>query len=41
MKRIIAAALITMAASVAWAHSGGTDSFGCHYDRSTGIYHCH
>lgn len=22
-------------------HSGRTDSNGCHYDRSTGIYHCH
>lgn len=23
------------------AHSGGTDSFGCHVDHSTGIRHCH
>lgn len=22
-------------------HSGGTDEAGCHYDHSTGIYHCH
>ncbi|MDX9767831.1 MAG: YHYH domain-containing protein [Ectothiorhodospiraceae bacterium] len=23
------------------AHSGGTDKFGCHHDRKTGVYHCH
>lgn len=22
-------------------HSGGTDQCGCHYNRSTGKYHCH
>ena len=22
-------------------HSGGTDKCGCHYNRSTGEYHCH
>ena len=27
--------------SAAKAHSGRTDSAGCHYNRSTGIYHCH
>ncbi|MCG5263359.1 MULTISPECIES: YHYH domain-containing protein [Burkholderiaceae] len=24
-----------------WAHSGGTDSQGCHMDHKTGIRHCH
>ena len=23
------------------AHSGGTDKYGCHNNRSTGDYHCH
>ncbi|MBY0515390.1 MAG: YHYH domain-containing protein [Bacteriovoracaceae bacterium] len=23
------------------AHSGGTDSNGCHHDRKNGGYHCH
>ncbi|WP_352691759.1 YHYH domain-containing protein [Mesorhizobium sp. M0663] len=23
------------------AHSGGTDSNGCHHDTQTGGYHCH
>lgn len=41
MKRIIAVAIIAMTASVAWAHSGGTDSYGCHYNHKTGGYHCH
>lgn len=41
MKRIIAAALIAMSATVAWAHSGGTDAAGCHYNHKTGGYHCH
>ncbi|MGB5885601.1 MAG: YHYH domain-containing protein [Acinetobacter venetianus] len=22
-------------------HSGGTDKCGCHFNRSTGEYHCH
>lgn len=40
MKTIIAIA-ITLAASFAQAHSGGTDSAGCHTNRTTGVYHCH
>ena len=24
-----------------YAHSGGTDVFGCHYDTTNGSYHCH
>ncbi len=24
-----------------FAHSGGTDSAGCHMDHKTGVYHCH
>ena len=28
-------------ASYALAHSGGTNSKGCHTKRSTGEYHCH
>lgn len=23
------------------AHSGGTDQYGCHFDRRTGTRHCH
>ena len=43
MKRIIAALLAALAlsATVAWAHSGGTDASGCHYNHKTGVYHCH
>lgn len=22
-------------------HGGGTDKCGCHYNRKTGVYHCH
>lgn len=40
MKTIIAIA-ITLAASFAQAHSGGTDSAGCHRDHKSGGYHCH
>ncbi len=25
----------------AYAHSGGTDSSGCHLNHKTGVYHCH
>jgi hypothetical protein len=28
-------------AIAAWAHSGGTDSSGCHYNHKTGVYRCH
>lgn len=40
MKTIIAI-IITIAAGLAQAHSGGTDSKGCHHDHKTGGYHCH
>lgn len=29
------------AATIAFAHSGGTDSRGCHMNHKTGVYHCH
>jgi hypothetical protein len=39
---ILTTALLCLATvSVAMAHSGGTDKFGCHHDRKTGVYHCH
>ncbi len=41
MKRIIFAAIALILSTAALAHSGGTDSNGCHYDRKTGGYHCH
>lgn len=25
----------------AFSHSGGTNSFGCHVDSRTGLFHCH
>ena len=43
MKAFIAlGALVVLAsASLALAHPGRTDRFGCHHDRRTGDYHCH
>lgn len=40
MKTVIAALLVA-ASAVAFAHSGGTNSAGCHTDHKTGVYHCH
>ena len=40
MKTILAIAIF-LTAGFAQAHSGGTDSAGCHNDRKTGGYHCH
>lgn len=40
MKALIASALI-LVCGVALAHSGGTDSNGCHMDRKSGTSHCH
>ncbi|WP_428075481.1 YHYH domain-containing protein [Candidatus Avelusimicrobium luingense] len=33
--------IFTVAAISAYAHSGRTNQWGCHYDHRTGIYHCH
>jgi hypothetical protein len=42
MKKVIAIISLTLAFSLpAMAHSGGTDSNGCHTDHSTGTRHCH
>ncbi|NMQ29316.1 YHYH domain-containing protein [Candidatus Accumulibacter phosphatis] len=32
---------IAVVSGSAIAHSGGTDSKGCHTDHKTGGYHCH
>jgi hypothetical protein len=41
MKKVALALLAMMMASLVYAHSGGTDKLGCHYDHRTGVYHCH
>ncbi|AZO36325.1 MAG: YHYH domain-containing protein [Mesorhizobium sp.] len=44
MKVAILAALTSLAMFLsmdAFAHSGGTDSNGCHTNHQTGEYHCH
>ena len=32
---------LTLLSSALYAHGGGTDSYGCHNQTSTGTYHCH
>lgn len=44
MKKIAAlliSTLLTATSVTAFAHSGGTDRFGCHTDHKTGTRHCH
>lgn len=41
MKAFFVAVVLVVLSSVSFAHSGGTDSNGCHHDRKTGGYHCH
>jgi len=41
MRRIAIAAFLAVLSLAAFAHSGGTDSNGCHHDRKNGGYHCH
>ena len=41
MKKILLAIIGLAFASSLFAHSGGTDAAGCHYDRKNGGYHCH
>ena len=39
--RITFAALICLFSQFAYAHGGGLNKDGCHYNRRTGDYHCH
>ncbi len=41
MKKIVFVLFALAIAAPVFAHSGGTDSMGCHVDRKTGIRHCH
>lgn len=41
MKKLAAILALMLASSVVLAHSGGTDSNGCHNDHKRGGYHCH
>lgn len=41
MKKLFALSLAVILSAPAFAHSGGTDSSGCHNERRTGGYHCH
>lgn len=38
---VLLIALLSLTVSIAYAHSGGLDQNGGHYNRSTGVYHCH
>lgn len=40
MKKLVLLASLGLAVTL-FAHSGGTDSAGCHTDHKTGVYHCH
>ncbi len=42
MKKLFAAALLALLANgLASGHGGGLDRNGGHYNRKTGVYHCH
>lgn len=43
MKKLIAiaAAIFAIGVGAVYAHSGGTDAYGCHTNHKTGGYHCH
>lgn len=42
MKRVaMLAAFAMLVPSLAWAHGGGLDQYGCHNDTKKGDYHCH
>ncbi|WP_094030732.1 YHYH domain-containing protein [Pseudomonas guineae] len=38
---IIISAVLAASSATVFAHSGGTDSKGCHRNHKTGDYHCH
>ncbi|WP_156964045.1 YHYH domain-containing protein [Trabulsiella guamensis] len=39
--KIILSLSILLFTGLSYAHSGGTNSEGCHTQKSTGEYHCH
>jgi hypothetical protein len=41
MKVLLLTIILIFCSAMAFAHSGGTDSSGGHYNRSTGSYHYH
>lgn len=41
MKKALLALSLMFTVGAAFAHSGGTDAYGCHYNHKTGVYHCH
>jgi hypothetical protein len=41
MKKLLSVLAVIVISTTAFAHSGGTDSRGCHVDHRTGVYHCH
>lgn len=38
---LVIAAVLSFSSVAAFAHSGGTDSKGCHTNHKTGDRHCH
>lgn len=41
MLKVLLIVLSVFSATLLYAHSGGTDENGCHYNHKTGDYHCH
>lgn len=41
LSAVLIAAVLALTSVATFAHSGGTDSKGCHHNRKTGDYHCH
>jgi hypothetical protein len=41
MNKMLLSFVLAASFGLAFAHSGGTDSKGCHHDTRTGTYHCH
>lgn len=41
MRKLVLLLVFLFAAPAVFAHSGGTDRYGCHIDHRTGIRHCH
>ncbi|MFC6052901.1 YHYH domain-containing protein [Acinetobacter portensis] len=41
MQKIILFIVVTIITNVVFAHSGRTNSEGCHNNHKNGTYHCH
>ena len=41
VESVVLSGVLFLAPTLAFAHGGGLDGYGCHHNRKAGGYHCH